>query len=123
MIVSRDDIAGRPWHLIPAGQRAWVEETIFLKADCCDGTCSTARAHQAARAALRELAPYPDEALMFSMHAEDVCELHVCVVQWDRPEVFRSTLVIDECGEFRWTAFDCLRPLTIAAHDLLETFG
>jgi hypothetical protein len=138
MTASRDDIAGRPWHLIPQEVRersaiANCEVDADGGCDCggpfgmlpapCQGDCRIrAEAFAAAAQVLRDAAPYPDEALVF-----EVIEF---VSPFKRGEHLECTgldgegfpVVLWRCPEGR--IYPCsigwikLLPLTIAANDL-----
>lgn len=102
----------RPWHLIPVGKRRRALSTIKRSmASACDGDRETLRA---AVEVLRELAPYPDEALVFDTGYGDVEPIGL-------PDDITPTAIESWDGQQKWFCHvDHLRPLTPAAADFLD---
>lgn len=137
---TRTAVTDRPWHLIPQDirERSAIAncEVDGDEGHTCGGPfddppiptpCDCAIRSEAFRAAaqlLREAAPYPDEALVF----EVICDAlhqgeHVELVDFDDDCAIARVTDHGDNTITTWLGWYKLRPLTIAAHDALETLG
>lgn len=129
----------KPWHLIPYGARE--SALLHLDIEAADSACQVRFVHfddpcpctlradalRSAAEALRNLTPYPDEALVF---ATGECSLDPVVqlidIGWENPNcdpMVDAWVCEDEDGLDAPYHPSELRPLTIGAAEALKILG
>lgn len=116
----------KPWHLIPAATRQAVlehfEDFFGDHADDEDGeNCSDCQGAAAAIELLRGAAPYPDEAYVFACGYETYDLYDIFIRPLDNAWMFEMMNQFGHRHIFQ-AATPVLRPLTIAAADLIAAF-